>query len=168
MKKIQLGGLKGHGKFALVDDEMYPILSLYKWHLGVSGYPVGYIKEIYSYGMNANILMHNMIMGIPLKGYSTDHINRDKLDNRKENLRTVSSSINTLNRNNRVATSKYRGVHYDKWNCCAGKNWVAQININKRRKSLGYFRTEIEAAIAYNAKSLEVYGEYAVLNNIHN
>lgn len=75
-----------------------------------------------------------------------DHINRNSLDNRIENLREASHSENLwnigLNKNNK---SKYKGVHY----CKTTNKFVAMIQINKKRKNLGLFKNAEEAYQAY-------------------
>jgi len=93
-----------------------------------------------------------------------DHINRIKTDNRIENLRWVSNQENSFNTNKtrRVTSSTYKGVcWYKKY-----KKWMAQIGINGKQKTLGYFDDEIDAARAYNEKAAELFGEYAALNVI--
>ena len=90
-----------------------------------------------------------------------DHINRDKLDNRLENLRLVTSSQNAVNSglfaNNRTG---YRGV------CKHGRNYRARIRFMDNLICIGTFETPQQAAKAYNAKALELFGEYAYLNAI--
>lgn len=89
----------------LVDDEDYGLLSRHSWDINNSGYARTSLAT-------THVLMHKLIH--PTKaGLVTDHINRNKLDNRKENLRTASKAQNTYNytgRKNETNTSKYLGV----------------------------------------------------------
>ncbi len=84
--KLELASDKG---YALVDLEMAH-LDKYNWCRSVDGYAVTwYQKKVTK--------IHHIIMGRPPEGYVTDHISRDKLDNRKCNLRFVSQRDNMLN-----------------------------------------------------------------------
>jgi hypothetical protein len=72
-----------------------------------------------------------------------DHLNRNKLDNRIQNLRWATSSQNQANRGKfKNSSSTFIGVCFDK----ATNKWCSKIQINKKRKNLGYFKTEIEAS----------------------
>lgn len=104
--------------------------------------------------------LHNLLL-TPQKGLVTDHINGDKLDNRRKNLRVCSSSANNQNRpsNNK---NGYRGVTWNK----RRKKWVAQISINNKNKGLGYFITKEEAAEAYNVVASKLHGKLARLNHV--
>lgn len=92
-----------------------------------------------------------------------DHINRNKHDNRLENLRVCSRSQNTGNVGLRSTNvTGYRGVWFAKH---AGR-WRAAIKINGRSKHLGYFGTAQFAAIAYNIAARKHFGEFAHLNDV--
>jgi len=116
MKKIKLT----REKFALVDNENFEWLNQWKWFCDSSGYAA---RTDYCGGRNLRIYMHRVINGTPGK-METDHINLNKLDNRKANLRTATSSLNKINRpmqpNN---SSGYKGVC---WNTSL-KLWVARV-----------------------------------------
>lgn len=136
MKKISLSGKHGNGLFAIVDDDDYERLSKHSWCMDVGGgYPMTRYKT-------KTRRMHKMVMRAP-KGLYVDHINRNKLDNRKANLRIVTNSQNMLNTgmysNN---TSGYKGVVYHK----RDKRWVAQVKINYKNIILGRFK-DIDNAI---------------------
>ena len=92
-----------------------------------------------------------------------DHINRDSLDNRIENLRPCTKAQNSMNgRVKRGSTSRFTGVsaaHHNKTN-----PWIAGIKLNQKRTNLGYFATEEAAARAYDAAAKEMFGEFASLN----
>jgi len=92
-----------------------------------------------------------------------DHINRNPLDNRKENLRFVNRQQSNMNRSKAAGkTSVYKGVHWDKWT----SRWKVEIGFKKKRIFIGRFDNEEEAALAYNKLADKYFGEYAVLNKI--
>lgn len=99
------------------------------------------------------------------KREETDHINRNHLDNQRENLRLASRSQNAINRelqsNN---TSGYRGI----WLQCDGKKWGATLKFHGEKKHLGVFPTKEEAAAAYDKAAKEAQGEFFVGNPIAN
>jgi hypothetical protein len=96
-----------------------------------------------------------------------DHINGNTLDNRKDNLRPVTTSQNMKNRKpSKIGTSIYLGVHYCK-NKRGSKKWRALIKpYQERNIHLGYYYTEEEAAYAYNLAAKEIHKQYANLNVI--
>lgn len=125
MSKIKLT----QGKVAIVDEEDYYNLSKNKWCISDNGYAKRGTKS------NKKITihyMHRQVMGYP-KGKVIDHINGNKLDNRKSNLRIVDQSTNGHNRRqlNKNNTSGYRGITYDK----KRDKFVAEIWINYKKKS---------------------------------
>lgn len=129
MKRIPLSGGHGKGLYALVDDDDYDRLSNHSWCMDVGGgYPMTRTGK-------KNYRMHRMVMSTP-RGMYIDHINRDKLDNRKSNLRVVTNSQNMLNTgmysNN---TSGHKGVTYSS----RDKRWIAQVKINYKNIILGRF-----------------------------
>ena len=102
-------------------------------------------------------------MGKPPGGLVVDHINRNKLDNRRSNLHFCNQSVNA---HNKTSSSGYKGVHYQKKNIKTGKVWVAQITSNYKCRHLGSFTSPEEAAKAYNKAATELFGEYATLNQV--
>ena len=133
------------GSKVKVDDTDYERLLKYKWYKGSKE---GYAKRSnYKYlgkgkYQTGYILMHRELLGAK-KGEEVDHINRDNLDNRKENLRLCSRRMNCLNRglqsNN---TSGEKCIYWDK-----GKNrWLVQIKVNGRNNFVGRF-IELESAV---------------------
>lgn len=94
--------------------------------------------------------------------FGIDHIDGDPANNRLENLRIATQSQNCANRTSRKgATSKYLGVHRQK------KSWIAQIKpIGGKGYYIGSFKTEEEAAMAYNEEARRVHGEFARLNKV--
>lgn len=146
------------GKTAIVDDEDFELLSQWKWQL----YSGGYARRSYrKNGKSMNVAMHRFILKLP-KGLYTDHINGNRLDNRKENLRVCSYRENAYNRVKRTGTSSiFKGVYWHKHN----KAWLTGIRLKEGKlKVVGYFKNEIHAAMAYDIWAKELYGEFAKLN----
>lgn len=152
MKRIALT----RGTFAMVDERDNEALSQYKWHL----HSCGYACRAVSRGGRRTILMHRQILTAPT-GIEVDHINRDRLDNRRQNLRLATHSQNHMNQAVRVG--RFKGVHP---NQTGGKPWIAMIGLDGRAMRIGAYQTEAEAAKAYNQKAIELFGEFARLNEI--
>lgn len=130
------------GKEAIVDDEDYDFLSQWKWC-----YHNGYAKrnkEKIDGKRMGHIFMHRLINKTP-DGFDTDHINRNKLDNRKENLRTVTRGQNEINKNIRKDnTSGVKGVV---WNKNMGR-WMVRVWVDNKSIFLGYFKNLNDASKA--------------------
>lgn len=140
------------GFVALVDDEDYNKLIETKWH-----YSNGYAKHrSWENGKRTCMSIHRVVMNAQ-PGQEVDHINGNGLDNRRANLRFATHSQNLCNSKKRVdgKLSKYKGVtrHNNKWK--------AQIQGCGIYKHIGYFTDEVEAALAYDAKAREYFGEFA-------
>lgn len=92
-----------------------------------------------------------------------DHIDGNRLNNQRHNLRLATKSQNGANRgapsNNK---SGFKGIHFDKFN----NKWRAEIWCNNKRKRIGRFERIEDAVIAYNETAKELFGEFAYLNNI--
>jgi len=109
--------------------------------------------------------LHHLVMGKPQKGYLTDHINHVGLDNRKENLRFVTRAQNGQNsRSSKNSRSAYKGVNRAEQN--AFKKWRAKLKHKGKEIHIGHYACEHEAALAWNKKALELWGEYACLNEV--
>ena len=151
------------GKSAIVDDEDYEWLIQWKWQaykIRHMWYAVRFPKK--PNGKGTTISMHREILG-KKAARITDHLNRNGLDNRRENLKPCIHQANAVNTNRKGMTSRYFGV------CASGfpiHSWEAQVWRNKRRVTLGTFQTECEAALAYNAATFELYGAEARLNDV--
>lgn len=88
-----------------------------------------------------------------------DHINRNPLDNRLENIRVCTLSQNGANRRPNKG-KKYKGVRFMK----NEKRWTARIVKDGKHRWLGYFDSEVEAAKGYDKAAIELFGEFAKLN----
>ena len=155
MKKIWL---PKHRKYILLDNDVYPELSTIPWTISERGY-ANYRK--YIDGKRARFFMHRLILKVP-EGKFTDHINRNRLDNRKINLRVATLGQNAANcakyKNN---TSGFKGVVAYKTRSKLKPNkpdrYKAYIG-SKPRVHMGSFKTAREAAITYNQEAMKRLG----------
>lgn len=141
-------------KFAKVSREDYPYLNQFKWYFN-HGYAVRHPKMINGV-RKGKIMMHTVVNNTP-PGMITDHINGDTLDNRRENLRSVTSQQNAMNskRPSHNKTGK-RGVVWHR----RDKVWTARIMYKGKRINLGYFSDLTLAIEARDTKERELYGEF--------
>lgn len=144
------------GKFAIVDADDYEWLAKYKWYT----YSDHYTFYICRWNSCKKISMHRQIMNPP-EGLLVDHIDGNGLNNRKSNLRLCTRTQNARNRRpKRNGSSKFKGVY---WHIVYRK-WAALIRCNGKQTYLGRFDNEIEAALVYDRKAEELFGEFAYLN----
>lgn len=122
-----------------VDKEDYPVLRRFTWAKQSEGYYRTSMGNFYLY-------LHRLIMGAQTHLY-VDHINRNKKDNRKKNLRIVTNSQNQFNRKN-TFTSAGVGFHR------LSRKWRARITLNQSEIYLGLFKTK-KQAIEARRKALE-------------
>ena len=144
------------GKETLVDDEDFEFLNHWKWR-NSNGYAKrGSLKNGHFHTVN----MHRVIMHTP-DGMETDHINGNRLDNRKENLRICSHSENAYNAPKKISnTSGYKGVYWDKFN----NKWRASITVSNKTVRLGRFINIIDAVNSYDSAARRYFGEFARTN----
>lgn len=142
--------------YALIDATDAPVINQHRWSLHPNGYAVRVEKRG---GKRRTVLMHRQVMGEP-EG-EVDHINLNRLDNRRANLRVCSHLVNCQNRAPQVNnTSGFAGVTWDKGR---GK-WRAQIGVCGKMRNLGRYDTKAEAAAAYQrakAEAIAALGEAA-------
>lgn len=138
-----------HGYIILVDDEDFEELSKYKWSIDKDGYA-------YRFGGK----MHRLIIRPPAN-MEIDHINGNRIDNRKSNLRVCTHAQNQCNKSTiGINTSGFKGVAWRE-DC---HKWRAKIKFCGTPINIGHFDNPIDAAIAYDKKALELFGEFAKLN----
>lgn len=136
------------GRVALIDSVDAPDVLRYKWHWD-GAYPARNLPS------RKKQRLHELLL--PDAEGVRDHINRDRLDNRRSNLRIISQRHNTMNgprrKNN---TSGYHGVDWSKDH----QRWRARIGA----KHIGRYRTAEKAARAYDKAAIELFGEGVQLN----
>ena len=138
-------------KYVIVDDEDFEYLNQWKWHLSDSGYAVRGINK-----NNKKFRMHREINKTP-EGLDTDHINGNKLDNRKSNLRTVTRSQNKMNVGKpKTNSSGIKGVSWHK----ACEKWRADIKVNQKQISLGCYSLLQKAILVRNLAEKKYFKEF--------
>jgi len=152
------------GQYAIVDLEDYKELAKYKWYAKRCErrfYAERWGKTQQGSRVRGGVKMHQVIMGTA-EGKYIDHINHNGLDNRKGNLRFATTQQNTWNKRKQKGnySSQYKGVHWVK----SERNWRTRITCNGKVIYIGRFDDEKTAAMAYDQKAKELFGEYAALN----
>lgn len=124
-----------------MDDEDYEKISKWKWSYHHSGYVVRGKPQI---------SLHRFLTKAK-KGKFVDHINGNKLDNRKENLRFAT---NRQNQQNSLAND---GIHWrgDR------SAWIVRMNINGKKRYIGYFKTREAAESARKEASIKYHKEFS-------
>jgi len=153
------------GKFAMVDDSDFEWLNQWKWYALKSHNTWYAVRNIETGvdGKQERLYMHRIILSIDNPKTKGDHRDHDGLNNQRENLRLCTDAQNQANRRSSAnGTSKYLGVSW----YSRDKVWKAQINKYGKTNHLGYFKNEIDAAIAYNNAAKKLHGEFANLNII--
>lgn len=144
----------------LIDEIDLPILrSLRSIHVNENGYACGTLRID---GKVKWYRLHRLIMK-PSDGLEVDHINGNRADNRRCNLRACTRRQNRrnakLSKNN---TSGFKGVSFYR----RDGTYEAYIKINHRKHRIGYFKDKIEAARAYDTAALAEFGEFAKINGV--
>lgn len=155
--KIRLTGAFSHRDFTLIDIEDWEKVIKWKWQLDKAGYATR-TRET-KVGKKA-IKMHRVIMNAP-DGMQVDHINGNRSDNRKINLRLVTHTQNQWNSKKKKRNkSGYKGVYQDERN---GK-WVVSVLVNGKKIYGKRSYDIIEAAKEYDRLAKKYFGEYAKTN----
>jgi hypothetical protein len=143
----------GHDLFTLVDAADYKELSKYNWHVSRhGGRPYVTARK-----GGKPVSMHREIMQPP-PGYVVDHIDHNRLNHRRCNLRVCTRQQNQANMGPRGGSSRFVGVTR------CGNKWRAKIEYQGKCFNLGTFADEVEAAKARDRKAYELHGPYAYLN----
>lgn len=153
MKEIILN----NDAIALVDDEDFEKIQKSNWHVTPKGYAARGVNM--GNGKTKGYIMHREIMGLlHHDGKIVDHINGNKLDNRKSNLRICTNAENKSNckpySNNK---SGYKGVYKEK----KGRKYTAQIRVNGEIFYLGSFLDPKKASAAYLNAAIAMKGDFA-------
>lgn len=145
------------GSIAKVDPEDEEKIRKYKWGSLVLPH-TAYARTTTKHD-GLHLLMHNVVLD---NRDEADHINHDGLDYRKVNLRSGTRSQNLRNKRKTQGENKYKG---SAWSASSRKNpWTSYIDIEMKRKHLGYYSSEEEAALVYDIAAYEAEPEFALLN----
>jgi hypothetical protein len=141
----------------IIDTEDLPKIKNYKWSV------IDSTNTISTRYKGAYISISRLIMDVLDQNMVVDHINHDRLDNRKINLRVCEQAKNCRNKykqsNNK---SGYKGVFWRK----DTNKWSTQISVDGTTFNLGCFDSKEEAAKTYNRAAIKYHGEFASLNKI--
>ena len=119
------------GYETIIDIDDFDRVNKYKWRVDKNGY-------VFTFNMNNKIMkLSNFIMNhTPTSELTVDHINRERRDNRKKNLRIVNKSIQSINQNiSKKNTSGTKGIYYSKCSKC----WVAECYENGKKKQKVFY-----------------------------
>jgi hypothetical protein len=147
-----------HGKSGAVamvdDDETGRWAATRKWYLSRTGYVT------LARAVNGQTYLHRIVMNASHDGH-VDHINGNKLDNRKCNLRICTQAENNRNLTSKRSDSKqpYKGVRIT-----ASGKWNARIRSRGHGIHIGNFDTAEAAALAYDEKAKQLFGTFAATN----
>lgn len=134
--KIPMWTVKHGFIYAIVDADM-AWLDGYLWHLSQ-----GYVKANIN---GKSMALHHVVIGKPQPGLVTDHINRNKLDNRLANLRHITQAENVRNSSvRRDSVSGHKGVTQDRYY----KDWIASICVSGKTIRIGRYKKLDDAIMA--------------------
>jgi hypothetical protein len=152
MKEIRLV----NGKIALVDDEDFAWARQFRWYTDK--------RDGYAFRLENGhaFRMHREVMNAPT-GMHVDHINHNRLDNRRDNLRLCTCAQNQWNsRPRKDGVSQWKGVV--RVSRPGTKPWRAAIRVHGKKLYLGTFANQIDAAQAYDRAARQYFGEFAYTN----
>ncbi len=141
----------------LFDESDRALVESHSWWLSENGYAV---TDVGGRKDKRRVYLHRLLMGEP-EG-QVDHVNRDRLDNRRANLRVATHAENCRNasKTESETSSRFKGVRWHK----GGRKWSAQIKVAGLAIHLGLHESEIDAAKAYDAAALRYFGIFAATN----
>ncbi len=137
------------GRFAIVDDEDYEVLSKSKWCVNGGGYAARKAD-------GKAVTMHRFILDCPA-GREVDHANLNRLDNRRSNIRIATHAQNQQNTRARKNEVGIKGVSFDK----SFTRFRARITVAKKTIYLGYFDSIVSAREAYSLAARQYFGEFS-------
>lgn len=148
-----------NGGFAEIDESDLALVSAHRWTFSVHRCGIRYARTKID---GKVVLMHRLILGCD-ESLEVDHRDGNGLNNRRTNLRPCTHQQNIANRRKLApATSAFKGVF---WETRRGA-WCANIRVQGRKKHLGYFEEETEAARAYDVAAKQGFGEFARINGV--
>jgi hypothetical protein len=162
--RVPLSGRDIRRREALVDAATLPLIEGGSCSWSTGDGDVGFVA--FSRGDISGTTLRRIIMGVTEAGFNVRHVNGDALDCRRENLvvRTVKQRSYNARKMKAVkgqpTSSRFKGVFWETWT----KAWRAVIRVDGKNRSLGRFRDEIAAALAYDDAARQWFGEHARLN----
>lgn len=160
--KMELLG-RGENKFMMVSKESLNVVLEFNWYLGKDGYPVSFGSV--DGKIKGRIKLHHLVIKVNShvpKSMIIDHINRNRLDNRLENLRICTQQENSFNRTkNKNSKGLFKGVKK-----ISEGNWVACVTKNGIKHEIKNIPTEDEAGKIYDLMAEDLFGEFAGKNFI--
>ncbi len=150
------------GDVAFVDANDREKVTGYRWCKSGGGYVDAHVPGSGSGKKRRRVYLHRLILDAQT-GVYVDHKDGDPLWNVRENLRLCTNQQNMANNKGQFRrTSRFKGVYWFK----RDKKWRAEIKVNYKRIRLGYFKSEEDAARAYNEAARTHYGDFARLNKV--
>lgn len=148
------------GLFSMVDDEDFDRANQFKWHAVKKGntFYAGRALRMPD-GHWIDYKLHRFLLDAP-DGVPVDHVNRNGLDNQRANIRLATVRQNVWNSCGHNGKTKGVTRYTDR----KTRIWQATIHIGGRKKFIGSFNSEIEAALAYDKAAIALRGEFAFLN----
>lgn len=147
------------GRIAVVDLADWPRVAPYTWCTFTADRKWIYAVTGSARCVNGRQFLHRLLLDAPPE-LQVDHIDHDGLNNRRANLRLVTLHQNLANARPHGASSPYRGVTWDRYNC----QWMARVTVQGQTQYLGRFVHAAEAARAVDAALHAAWGPYACLN----
>jgi hypothetical protein len=148
-----------------ISDEDSDLLLFATWYLNPKDSYVYESSRIYSLTKHRETL--HLIIAKRLnfdQNLKVDHIDGDKLDSQRANLRVATNSQNSMNsRKLVIGSSQYKGVYFDR----IKDKFRAKIVLNRKEIFIGNFEDEKQAALAYNEAAIKYHGAFACLNEVH-
>ncbi|MBT3982931.1 MAG: hypothetical protein HOE90_16350 [Bacteriovoracaceae bacterium] len=152
----------GKGYDAIVDKEDLQNLLQYNWTISTMNIQGNTYKVAFTSMDGKSVYMHRFLLK-PEGKQVVAHKDRDGLNNRKKNLFLASrKQTHQRQRLSKGGSSKYKGVSFHK----KSKRWQAYITVNGKKLYLGYYKSQDDAAIAYNNAAQEHFGEFVNLNKL--
>jgi hypothetical protein len=144
-----------NGVRTIVDDDMHEMYGKYNWTQHTKGFACRSMKME---GKWKTVFLHRLVMNVP-QGKEVDHINGDRLDNKKSNLRICSREDNAKNRMKRYDSQQpFKGIRLRKG------RWEVNLQCDKKAYYLGRYNTAIEAAKVYDKYAKKYFGQFARFN----
>jgi predicted GIY-YIG superfamily endonuclease len=134
------------GKMAIIDAEDIDLVSQYSWCVSSKGYATAQVN-------NKMVLLHRFLLRLTNRGHVVDHLNGNKLDNRKLNLKVCTQAENNRNKAKYDSGSGYRGLTYLPKN---SKPWNLYLGIGNKKISLGNYANTALPSVLFDCIQLKI------------